>query len=717
MSKNNYKIYTSGIPQGQGIIKKESKWFLFFYHIGNLIFQTCYHSGLLIVKTVAAASRRVARDISETVTHTKLRVKKIVSPEFYKTIVVFLFICLLSWGAFSILSVLANGLQIKTKILSGAELGLQYIAEAQELLSKQDYIGAKSKLESAVASFEQSKHELQNHGVVLNNILSLVPQTQDAKNILDAATLASESGQDMIHFSEFAKQVRFSPEGIESDSNTTELFGAMRRSLTLATDKLNQANQKLSKVAIGRLPNSREEEFLKLSEKLSKAQSSLNSFQSVYEVVYGLLMGQKNVLLVFENNNELRPGGGFMGTFGRFSFDNGKIKNLHISSIYDLDGQLKKNIIPPNPVLYVNTRWFLRDSNWFVDFTENAKKISSFYELEGGETPDVVIAMTPDVITSLLEITGPVSIPTYNVELSADNFVEKAQAVSTMSDSSSLNTPKQVLADFFPILIQKISELPSEQMPKIFSSLSEQLQRKQITLFSRDENLQKLLAEFNWAGIVAKTDRDYLQVNLSNLGGTKTDRDLKITQNLVSSIDSSGQVTNKLTITIKNPLPKLPQTQHTAFVRVLVPEGSVLVDSEGFTKMPESPKPSPFAETDEDVLQWEKSTVKNLVTGTLMGTEADKSFFANWIVIPGEEEKVISFSYKLPFTVQKLDRYSLSVQKQMGSQDAALIYNINFPGRTIEWKNFEQAEIGQGSSVISTVLDKDRFFGIVLKGR
>jgi len=44
---------------------------------------------------------------------------------------------------------------------------------------------------------------------------------------------------------------------------------------------------------------------------------------------------------------ELRPGGGFIGSYAILSVDKGKITNFKIYDVYDADGQLKNHIEPP----------------------------------------------------------------------------------------------------------------------------------------------------------------------------------------------------------------------------------------------------------------------------------------------------------------------------------------------------------------------------------
>ena len=78
----------------------------------------------------------------------------------------------------------------------------------------------------------------------------------------------------------------------------------------------------------------------------------------------------KRYLIVFQNNNEIRPTGGFMGSFALVDIQKGKILNIDIpgGGTYDLKGQMKKEVEPPLPLQLSNNRWEFQDANWFPDF-------------------------------------------------------------------------------------------------------------------------------------------------------------------------------------------------------------------------------------------------------------------------------------------------------------------------------------------------------------
>jgi len=358
-----------------------------------------------------------------------------------------------------------------------------------------------------------------------------------------------------------------------------------------------------------------------------------------------------------------------------------------------------------------------QDSNWFADFPQSAKKIIEFYEKEGGETPDLIIAVTPNLIIDWLKIIGPLTLDKYGITLTPENFVEQTQAAATISNDLPTNSPKQILADLVPLLLQKISSLDQNAWPAVIESLQNNLNSKQIVLYSRDENAQSQLQAFHWTGEMSPTDRDYLSVVNSNLGGTKTDLFIDQEATLNSTIADDGSVTNELEITRTNKMPKLELTHNLSFMRIYVPLGSKLISNIGFDyKNPETGQNKAYR-VDDDVYNWEKNSVKDVLTGTIIGQESGKTFFGNWINLQGGETRVVKLVYQLPFKINSTDRYSLLLQKQIGAQSQKLNWKFNFSGYQIAWKNFDTDQLNTSDLNSAIILDKDYFLGMALQKR
>jgi len=120
---------------------------------------------------------------------------------------------------------------------------------------------------------------------------------------------------------------------------------------------------------------------------------------------------EKTFMLLFQNNLEIRPGGGFIGAFCVLKIKDGKVTSLQIHDTGNFDGRIPDTEEPPYPMketLAIKS-WKLRDSNYSPDFSVNAKKAEYFYNLgQGQEKFDCIVGITTNVLTSFLSATGPV---------------------------------------------------------------------------------------------------------------------------------------------------------------------------------------------------------------------------------------------------------------------------------------------------------------------
>jgi len=201
----------------------------------------------------------------------------------------------------------------------------------------------------------------------------------------------------------------------------------------------------------------------------------------------------------------------------------------------------------------------------------------------------------------------------------------------------------------------------------------------------------------------------------TNLSATKTDLYIKQTVDLSSEIREDGTVRNTLTITRNNPLPNQPQYKNSSFIRIFVPHGSKLESSEGFTFTPMEIPPLNDAKPDDDVAAWEDRLLKNVTSGTMIGEEAGKTFFANWMEVIGGETKRATITYTLPFTLKSPDRHSLLLQKQPGAMPFEFNFTLAYPELNLVWKNATSGTVESHLTRYTSSINKDEFFGVVLK--
>ena len=91
-------------------------------------------------------------------------------------------------------------------------------------------------------------------------------------------------------------------------------------------------------------------------------------------------------LVLLQNSDEMRPTGGFIGTYGLMRFDTGHITGFFTDDVYNLDRFVPERTRPPTPDpirrYLEQPYWYLRDANWDPDFAASARRVLEFYAQE-----------------------------------------------------------------------------------------------------------------------------------------------------------------------------------------------------------------------------------------------------------------------------------------------------------------------------------------------
>jgi len=264
----------------------------------------------------------------------------------------------------------------------------------------------------------------------------------------------------------------------------------------------------------------------------SERKNELSVLTDVYDKAGGF-DGEKTFLILFQNDMELRPGGGFIGSFGILKAEGGKVSDLQIHDTGIFDGRVPDTETPPYPMgedLHINS-WKMRDSNWSPDFRANAEKAEYFYKLgEGGENFDGVIAINTKVLNSILAITGPIKIADYPGEYNDETAIlqlEYQVEKGYQEQGIEKGERKNVMRDMADVLVQKMHSFNLSQQMELAKKMETHLKQKDIQMFFKDENLQSEIKDMGWAGEVKGFEGDYLMVVDANLNSLKSDLCIK----------------------------------------------------------------------------------------------------------------------------------------------------------------------------------------------
>jgi len=418
--------------------------------------------------------------------------------------------------------------------------------------------------------------------------------------------------------------------------------------------------------------------------------STLSTASGGLEALITLLdkPGEQHLLILFLNPSEMRPIGGFAGSYGDVTLERGSIKNIKINDIYYPDHFLSKKITPPIQLQTVTVDWGARDAAWFFDFPTSARKTTEFIEAsqiyaKDGVRFDGAIAINVKIVEDILTLTGPIKLPEYGLTLTKDNFLEEVQReVEEGRDKQVGENPKRVLGSLAPILIERLHQLSSSDKNTLALALFSRVANKDIQLYFRDPKVEDFVTKVNWAGEVASLPEnvsgDYLAVVDANIAGGKTDARINQSIKLKSKIDSSGQVNNYLAVTRRhfgkdNEAPWY-RAKNQNFIKIFTVPKAELLSLTGATPKDISPQIN-YASAGysrDPLLESLERTRKNISRYNAEAyLESGKSVFAAWFSTLAGESKVLEVDYKsTQLSLADGMKYLFILDKQSGVESA-----------------------------------------------
>lgn len=442
-------------------------------------------------------------------------------------------------------------------------------------------------------------------------------------------------------------------------------------------------------------------------EKFSQAREDIKNISYLFSLtedfvkIFPQLLGKdgkKRYLLLLENNNELRPGGGFIGTYGIWEFENGRTTEFWTKGVSFFDYQFSTGIKTSYPLSTVASRFKFMDSNIHPDFATSAQLAENLYEKFTNEKIDGVFAFTPTFVKDLLEILGPIFLPEYNMKITADNFFETIQLeVEAGIDKQNYEDPKQVLYLFIEHLLDKIYyEADSFQYLEILKAILENLSEKHILFYFENPEIQKVIEKWNFGGKV-KEDvlSDYLMIVNWNLGGLKSSLFVKQKVKHKITIKENGEIEAELSINRLH-----TKDYFYRYYDSFSKKYRWLVGvNKNYMKI--------YLPEDIQVLNFEN------ISNIDYYSEFKKKVLGFWFTTNPLEEKEIKIKYKLPFKIENLpSMYNLVIQKQPGDEGYDYVLEIESQKGILFSPSSFQTQIQDQKMIFKNYINSDIKTGV-----
>lgn len=511
---------------------------------------------------------------------------------------------------------------------------------------------------------------------------------KDGQQVLIIANQGIETGEILIQAIEPYKDFLGVKGGSTSSEKTTEdRITFLTESVEGLVPYLDQIESKVAVIqeAIDKIDASRyPEEFQGYQIK-----SNLVKFQEVIDEGYKFVKDGKPIigkiswllgkdtprkyLVVFQNDGELRPSGGFWTAYSTLTVKNGKVTPGTASNIYDLDDKLNSKVPAPRLIksYHINVPYLnLRDNNLSPDFPTDAKIFLEQYTKAMGSKDkfDAVIAIDTNLLVDMVKILGKLDtrVGTFTSEPDkrcngCPSIIYELEWISGRPRDYIEKNRKDFLNPLMSSLLANLMGSEKSKMGTIIETGLKNINEKHVLFYFPNEEMQNIGNLANITGKIIDVDKsvDYIHLNDANFASAKSN--IFITQKIKHDITiKDGTAEHKISVTYDNPAPAsncnlekgdlcLNAAQYRDLFRFYVPIGSKLIKMTGSEVEVE-----PYEELNKLVFE---------------------GFYGNKYALNAKSNLKTSVQYTSGATIGKT--YTLVLQKQPGTKPVEYELTIN----------------------------------------
>jgi hypothetical protein len=379
-----------------------------------------------------------------------------------------------------------------------------------------------------------------------------------------------------------------------------------------------------------------------------------------------------HVLVMLQNPSEIRPAGGFLGSYADVTIASGTITGISVHDIADVDTAFAQNVVPPKPLQLEVSRWRPADANWFFDFPTSASKTLAFFNESnlyaatttptstvGASAPyfDAAIAVSPNVVSDLLKAVGPITVSSTKTTFTADDFLTQVQKIVQAGQASSATYPKQVLRDLMAGLSARLASSTDAEQQSIIGAATNWIADRDVMAYAENTDMEDFIESSGVGGDVyvlpQNFNGDYLALVNANVNGGKSDLSVAENVSWTSQIGEDGTITDSLVVQRKHNGDTSPywwyKTTNQVYFQVFTPADSTFTNGNGGLQKEIYPKVNYLTNgysTDPLVVSIESSTQSIFGYPAVTEHEEDgKNVFATWSRVPAGSSATLTFDY------------------------------------------------------------------------
>jgi hypothetical protein len=525
-----------------------------------------------------------------------------------------------------------------------------------------------------------------------------------AEDLLDAVGEGLAIGR---RFVEIRETQAVDPGTVSALSQLVELLATSRDRAVSAAASVATARRTLASIPdglIGQVVSVRDA----MSEHIDAYGPLLDTYVEVSARLPAILGwdGPRRYLVLTQDPAELRPSGGLIGSYGIIAFDRGRITERRFLSVSPLDGQTDYPFARPpqelaDYLLGPTQSWQLADAGWSPDFPTSAQDALRLYVNESGDSRiDGVLGITTYTIDELLKVTGPISVPEYNVTIASGETTLKVLQL-TRAESIPGVDRKAFLPAFADHLFGSLLALPTRKWGDVLGVAGDFGQERLLLAWFRDAGDEAFAVDGGFGGAIRPDQGDYLYPVDSNVAPpTKLNAWTTRTMDLAVQIGAVGNARNTLAVTWENRVDTPDGAPYRAmtnvgghilgmYFRLLVPERSRIEEVSGGSLAPVN-------------------------TPAVVEDEAGRMVIGTYLMIPPGQTS-LRYAWTSPYAA-KADAtggtYRLTIQAQPGMLPGLLTFRIQVPDGYRITAASSGLEVAGATATMTVTFDRDIVIGV-----
>jgi hypothetical protein len=359
---------------------------------------------------------------------------------------------------------------------------------------------------------------------------------------------------------------------------------------------------------------------------------------------------EARLLLLSQDSMELRPTGGFVGSFGVLRVAHGTVALERYDSI-DVLADADPPMDPPEDLAgSLDRSWDVSNANWWPDFPSSARTAAELFRRQGGGEVDGVIAITEHAMARLVGALGPIQLPGY-APVIEDGFDRRV--LYEVELKRPLDKPrKRFLTLLADEVFHRLFRLPAEQVPQVAEALGRSAGAGDLQVWFDRSDWQADVSGSALDGALPAADPtgDFILLSEANLTASKANGDLLRRVNYSVAPGPDGRLEATLRIDYRNQgVESEINPYYNGLVHVYVPKGSEITGDQGeAVDAPDGPY----------------------------------TMLISSVYVAPEGHEVLTFRYLLPKGVAPGGKYRLSWLRQPGTPRDVLIATVG--GRSFE---------------------------------